>query len=160
MSAAEKLQPEVSFEELVEDGFDGARQGAVILVESRGVPFPRQRWLSRQLEQWVPGGVVHEAEGYCVIILRHAGPAETWLLTDRMRRQLKKSGWDHVVVSAATWPMQGSTAMDVVAAALASLYDERERAERDWAARELWLEVEAAQTGGFHWASAGDLLTG
>jgi hypothetical protein len=159
MSAAKQLEPDVSFEDLVDEGFEGTREGAVIIVESRGVPFPRQRWLARQLEGWLPGGVVHQAESLFVVLMRHAGAAETWMLVERLRRQLKKSGWDHVVVGSASWPMQGSTPMDVVAAALASLSDERERSEREWAMRELWFEVDAS-AGGFNWASAGELLTG
>jgi hypothetical protein len=48
--------------------------------------------------------------------------------------------------------------MDVVAAALASLYDERERLERRISEREVRLEVDGHEN--FDWASAGELLSG
>jgi hypothetical protein len=158
MSAAERLEGGVSFEELVAEGFDGTRQGAVIIVESRAVPTARHRWLARQVEALAPDGVVHAAsDGLIVVLLRHAGPGETWVVVERMRRGLMRSGWEHTVVGSATWPVQGSTPMDVIAAALASLYDERERCEALWLEQELTLAVDD-RTSSF--ASAGELLTG
>ncbi|MFT3710567.1 MAG: hypothetical protein QM817_23325 [Archangium sp.] len=158
MSAAERFAG-VTFEELVTEGFAGTRQGAVIVVESKVLPTPRMRWLARQIEQLVPDGVVHFAsEGLCVLVLRHAGPAETWLTVERMRRQFTaEQGWERTVVGSATWPVQGSTPMDVIAAALASLYDERERAEQEWGEVELRFEHDEHAE---RWASAGELLTG
>jgi hypothetical protein len=159
MSAAQQWQQTSSFEELVSEGFARARQGAVLVVEASGLPAPRVRWLERQLVASIPGGAVHLAgDALFVIIVRHAGPAETWLLVERLRRQLGKSGWERAVVASATWPVQGSSPMDVVAAALASLFDERTRFEHELSQREVWIEFEGH--GGFNWASAGDLLSG
>lgn len=159
MSAAQQYQDESSFEALVAEAFGGARRGAVVVVEARGVPAPRLAWLHRALTSYVPGGVVHLAgDGLFVVIVRHAGPAETWLLVERLRRKLPRHGWDRAVVASATWPVQGSSSMDVVAAALASLFDERTRMEREVSRREVWLELEGH--GGFNWDCAGELLTG
>jgi hypothetical protein len=159
MSAARQFDPGSTFEDIVSEGFSRARQGAVIVVESRGLPAPRVRWLERQLMTSIPGGAVHLAgDSLFVILVRHAGPAETWLLVERLRRQLVKSGWEHTLVASATWPVQGSSPMDVVAAALASLFDERTRFEQERGQHEVWLELEGH--GGFNWASAGDLLSG
>lgn len=159
MSAATKWQETTSFEELVSEGFSRARQGAVLVVEAQGLPPLRVRWLERQLVTSIPGGAVHLAgDALFVIIVRHAGPAETWLLVERLRRTLAKSGWERAVVASATWPVQGSSPMDVVAAALASLFDERSELEQEVNRREVWLDLEGH--GGFNWASAGDLLSG
>jgi len=159
MSAAAKWQEPTSFEELVSEGFSRARQGAVLVVEAQGLPPLRVRWLERQLVSSIPGGAVHLAgDALFVIIVRHAGPAETWLLVERLRRTLAKSGWERAVVASATWPVQGSSPMDVVAAALASLFDERSELEQEVNRREVWLDLEGH--GGFNWASAGDLLSG
>lgn len=158
-SAGRIEEEAVSFEQLVEDGFAETRQGAVIVVESRELPSPRHRWLARQVESLIPGGIVHSAsDGLIVVLVRHAGPAETWLIVERMRRSLLCTGWEKTVVGSATWPMQGVTPMDVIAAALASLYDERERAEAMWAEQELQLELDEDRSIGI--ASAGELLTG
>lgn len=158
MSAAQRIEGNLSFEELVAEGFEGTRQGAVIVVESRELPTPRLRWLARHVESMVAGGMVHAAsDGLIVVLLRHAGPAETWLVVERMRRSLVHTGWEKTVVGSATWPVQGSTPMDVIAAALASLYDERERAEAAWAEHELSLDVDERASS---FASAGELLTG
>ena len=51
----------------------------------------------------------------------------------------------------------GQAELDV-AAALASLFDERTRFEQERGQHEVWLELEGH--GGFNWASAGDLLSG
>ncbi|MFZ5439234.1 MAG: hypothetical protein ACOZQL_04455 [Myxococcota bacterium] len=159
MSAAHAYREETAFEALVSEAFGGARQGAVLVVEARDVPAPRLPWLQQLLSTSVPGGAVHLAgEGLLLIVVRHAGPAETWLLVERLRRKLPRSGWERVVVASATWPVQGSSPMDVVAAALASLFDERTRLEQEWSHREVWLEVDGHV--GFNWGYAGELLTG
>ena len=159
MSAAREFEQSATFEEVVGEGFSRAGQGAVLVVEAQGLPSPRVRWLERQLASFIPGGAVHLAgDTLFVIVVRHAGPAETWLLVERLRRQLNKTGWDQAVVASASWPVQGSSPMDVVAAALASLFDERSRLEREWSRHEVWLELEGH--GGFNWSSAGDLLSG
>lgn len=159
MSAALQYREETSFEEVVVEAFGGARQGAVVVVEAKGLPGPRLPWLERALVASVPGGVVHLAgDALFVIVLRHAGPAETWLMVERLRRQLPKQGWDRTVIASATWPVQGSSPMDVVAAALASLFDERTRLEHEWSRREVWLEIDGH--GAFNWDCAGELLTG
>lgn len=160
MSAARRIEEEaVSFEQLVAEGFDDTRQGAVIVVESRELPSPRHRWLARQVESLIPGGVVHSAsDGLIVVLVRHAGAAETWLIVERMRRTLLRTGWEKTVIGSATWPMQGVTPMDVIAAALASLYDERERAEAIWSESELQFTLEDDRSVPI--ASAGELLTG
>lgn len=138
--------------------FAGTRQGAVIVVESRELPSPRHRWLARQVEAALPGGIVHAAsDGLIVVLLRHAGPAETWLMVERLRRSLARTGWEKAVTASATWPMQGYTPMDVIAAALASLSDERARAEAEWAEQELQLSLD---DGDSRFDSAGELLTG
>ncbi len=163
MSAAREYEASSSFEALVAAGFERARQGAVLVVEARGLPAPRVRWLERQLSALIPGGAVHLAgDALFVIIVRHAGAAETWLLVERLRRQLTRTGWERAAVASATWPVQGSSPMDVVAAALASLFDERSRLEHEWSQREVWLQLDEQHGGGsgFNWASAGELLSG
>lgn len=159
MSAAERYpQPESNFEDLVDEGFALARQGAVLVVEAPGFHPTRVRWLGQQLAELVPGSAVHAAgDSLFVILVRHAGPAESWLLVERVRRQLAKTGWEQAVVASASWPVQGSSPMDVVAAALASLFDERSRLEGEQHRRDVFLDVDG---GGFNWASAGELLTG
>ena len=146
------------FEDVVAEGFAGARQGAVVLVEARGVPSQRRGWLARQVEQLLPGGLVHVApEGLLLVLLRHTGPGEAWHLVERLKRQLAKTGWERTVVGSAVWPVQGHTPMDVVAAALVSLSDERERCEEEWALKETLFAVDDER---FTWASASELLTG
>ena len=159
MSAAESYgEPSPTFEDVVNEGFARARQGSVLVVEARGFHPTRLRWLGRELGQLVPGGAVHPAgDSLFVVLVRHAGPAESWLLVERVRRQLAKTGWERAVVAAATWPVQGSSPMDVVAAALASLFDERSRLETELHKHDVFLDLDG---GGFNWASAGELLSG
>ena len=159
MSAAEDYREQnLTFEDIVNEGFAKARQGAVLVVEARGFHPTRQRWLGLQLAQLVPGGAVHAAgDSLFVILVRHAGPAESWLLVERVRRQLAKTGWERAVVASASWPVQGSSPMDVVAAALASLFDERTRVETELHRHDVFLDLDG---GGFNWASAGELLSG
>lgn len=159
MSAAQETEdPTSSFEEIVNEGFARARQGAVLVVEARGFHPTRVRWLGQQLGQLVPGSAVHSAgDSLFLILVRHAGPAETWLLVERLRRQLAKTGWERVVVASGCWPVQGSSPMDVVAAALASLFDERFRLESELHSRDIFVDFDGD---GFNWSSAGELLSG
>ena len=146
MSAAREIEEQgSSFEGIVTEGFAKARQGAVLVVEARGFHPTRVRWLGQQLSQLIPGGAVH------------AGPAESWLMVERLRRQLAKTGWERAVVASACWPVQGSSPMDVVAAALASLFDERLRVETELHRADVFIDFEG---GAFNWASAGELLSG
>lgn len=156
MSAALPLQePTLNFEQLVEEGFSRARQGAVLVVDARGAQLG---WLSRKLSLLVPGSEVLDAgESLFILLVRHAGPAESWLLVDRARRQLKDWGWPRAVMASACWPMQGSSPMDVVASALASLFDERTRADAELTQADLQVEVDGS---GFWWGAAGELLSG
>ncbi|MDP1825353.1 MAG: hypothetical protein Q8L48_19000 [Archangium sp.] len=158
MSAQEAEQQPSSFEDVVNEGFARARQGAVLVVEARGFHPTRVRWLGQQLSQLVPGSAVHPAgDSLFLMLVRHAGPAETWLLVERLRRQLMKTGWDRVVVASGCWPVQGSSPMDVVAAALASLFDERFRVETELHTRDIFVDIDG---GAFNWSSAGELLSG
>ena len=156
MSAAQPQEaPTPNFEQLVEDGFSRARQGAVLVLDARGA---QPSWLSRKLAQLVPGGEVLDAgDSLFILLVRHAGPAESWLLVERARRQLKEWGWNRAVMASACWPMQGSSPMDVVAAALASLFDERTRVDAELTKADLQVEVDGS---GFWWGAAGELLSG
>lgn len=157
MSAVPLREP--PFEELVTQEVSQARQGAVVVVEARGLPSARMRWLERQLETSLQRGVVLQAaESLVLVVVPGVGPAETWLTVERLRRQLANNGWERAVVGFATWPVQGSSPMDVVAAALASLFDEHARIEAELAQEELHLDLQ--EHGGFRFASAGDLLSG
>ena len=115
MSAAVELADStLNFERVVESGFGDARQGVVIVVEARGV-HPRGR-LGQLLAILIPGGAVHAAgESLFVILVRHAGPAESWLMVERARTKLREAGWDRVAMASACWPIQGSSPMHVVA---------------------------------------------
>ena len=159
MSAALEIEAQGSnFEDLVTEGFAKARQGAVLVVEARGFHPTRVRWLGQQLGQLIPGAAVHPAgDSLFVILVRHAGPAEAWLMVERLRRQLGKTGWERAVVASACWPVQGSSPMDVVAAALASLFDERMRVEAELHRADVLIDFDG---GAFNWASAGELLSG
>lgn len=158
MSAALQTEASTRFEALIGEGLAQARQGAVLVVEASGFPPARVKWLQRQLEQVVPGAAVQPAgEGLLVFLVKHAGPAESWLLGDRVRRQLTLTGWEGAVVSSASWPVQGSSPMEVMAAALAGLFDERSRLDRERAERDVLVEVDGQA---FDFCSAGELLSG
>ncbi len=156
MNAGQPLEEPLSnFEQLVEEGVSRARQGSVLVVDARGT---QPAWLRRKLALLVPGGELLDAgDSLFILLVRHAGPGESWLLVERARRQLKEWGWHRAVMASACWPMQGSSPMDVVAAALASLFDERTRVDAELTKADLQVEVDGS---GFWWGSAGELLSG
>ena len=156
MSAAREGQFHV--EACVRDAFSAARQGTVILVDGAALPRARVHWLKRQLELSMPDVDVHAAnETLFMMVVPHLGAAEAWLLGERLRRQLARNGWERAVVASACWPVQGSSAMDVVAAALAALFDQRLQHSDPFHAHESVFDFDE---GALEFAPAGELLTG
>lgn len=123
---------------------EAAREGAVIVVDARRYHPTRVRWLARALA--AEGTVELAGAGMILLVVADAGAAEAWLVLQRVRHQLAEEGWSYAAASMACWPMQGSSATDVVAAALAGLVDEEARMEAP-------VEHE-------DWVAAGELLTG
>ena len=113
------------FEAFVAESFGNARQGAVLVVEAPHTLGARAAWLERQLPVLVPGALHVGPDGLYLLIVPHVGAAEAWLLVEHLRRQLERAGWEGLVVASASWPLQGSSPMDAVAASLAALLDER-----------------------------------
>ena len=70
------------------------------------------------------GGVYHLTPELTAVILVSVGPGESWTLLDAAREALSESGVS-VRLSAASWPMQGSTVADLVTEAVAALSAEK-----------------------------------
>lgn len=135
-----------------------SRQGAVLLVDGSALPRARLHWLKRQLELLVPDTDVHAANDVLfLLVVPHVGAAETWLLVERLRRQLGRTGWERAVVASACWPLQGTSPMDVVAAALAALFDERLQHGEEPITFETAFDFDEAS---LDFEPAGELLTG
>jgi hypothetical protein len=146
-------------ESLVALAISRARQGAVLVFDAPGLTSSRAAWLERQLSTQVPGSGLHRASpSLFVMVVRHLGPAATWILVERLKRQLQKTGSDRIALASANWPVQGSTSTDLMASALAALSDERGRLEVELAKTEGWFEFDGNQ--GLHLSCEGEFLSG
>lgn len=152
------MSGEGTVETLVREAFSAARQGAVLVVEGKDYHPTRVRWLGHQLARDIAGAEVHRAgESLFLVLIPHAGPAEAWLVVDRLKRSLARTGWERAVVASATWPVQGSSPTDVVAAALAALFDARARLERETPGWTWAFDVDGQ---GLSFHAEAELLTG
>lgn len=155
-SVNEQPVPEGEFDASVAAALQTFRRGVVLLLEVVP-PWPLQvRWLEQQVKQVAPSGVVHWAgEALLAVVIGELGPAEAWVLQERLK---DRAATHHVglFVGCATWPMQGSSAMDLVAAAAASLLDEHNR-YRESMGDEVAFEIDGVSVS---LGVAGELLTG
>ncbi len=157
-SALQFEDTDVSLQKIVDEGFAGARQGAVLAVEVPGIHFTRARRLQRQLIDIVPEGVVYaRGNSLFVILVRNVAADECWLWVERIRRELAHNGWELALVSSASWSAEGATPMDGMTAALTSVARERIRLENDLGFHEAFMELEG---NGFNWVCAGEFLSG
>lgn len=104
-----------------------ARGGAILLIEM-APRWPLQvTWLERVIAQLEPRGMLHDAGDAVLAIIAPEVPAnEAWLLMEHLRERAEAAHM-HLLVGMATWPVQGSTPVEVVAAAAAALLDEHAR---------------------------------
>jgi len=108
--------PAGEFDAVVAAAMSSSFRGAVFLLEVVP-PWPLQvRWLEQQVRVVAPTGLVHSA-GEALL---------AWVLQERLRERASTHGV-RLFVGCATWPLQGSSAMGLVAAAAASLLDEHTR---------------------------------
>lgn len=133
-----------------------SRTGVVLLLELVSSWPLQMRWLDRQVDLLAPEAIRRSSgEALLAVLLADAGLPRGW----RLRNQLLERAQAHhvsVLAGLSSWPVQGSTSMDVLAAAAAALLDEQssyrqsitEELKVDLDGRELALNV------------AGDFLTG
>ena len=113
-------------------------------------------WLDRQVHLLAPKGVRRSAgESVLAVFLVDADVAQGWQLREQL---LERAAAHHVILFAglASWPVQGSTPMNVLAAAAAALADEQASFHASMG-EEVKLEIEGL------WLPlgvAGDFLTG
>jgi hypothetical protein len=130
MSSAARWTDEVpagEFDAVVAAAVGSSLRGAVFLLEVVP-PWPLQvRWLEQQVRVVAPSGLVHSAgEALLAVVVADMGPAEAWVLQERLRERASTHGV-RLFAGCGTWPLQGSSAMGLVAAAAASLLDEHTR---------------------------------
>lgn len=115
--------------------------GVVLLLELLP-PWPLQmHWLDHQVRVLAPAATRQSAgESVLAVFLSGAGVAEGWRLKEELR---ERAIAQHITLFAglASWPGQGSTPMDVVAAAAAGLVDEQS-SYRDSLGEEVRLELD------------------
>ncbi len=131
-------------------------RGAVLLLEVIP-PWPLQvRWLEQQLRALAPEALVRTAgDSVLAVLVTGMGPAEAWSLQERLRDRARAHRMQ-LFVGVASWPVQGSVAIDVVAAAAATLLDEHARYQEDLG-DEVMIDLDGLA---FALGSAGELLTG
>lgn len=117
------------------------RTGVVLLLELLP-PWPLQmHWLDHQVRVLAPAATRRPAgDSVLAVFLSEAGVAEGWRLKEELR---ERAIAQHITLFAglASWPGQGSTPMDVVAAAAAGLVDEQS-SYRDSLGEEVRLELD------------------
>lgn len=130
--------------------------GVVLLLELLP-PWPLQmHWLDHQVRVLAPAATRRPAgESVLAVFLSGAGVIEGWQLKEQLR---ERAIAQHITLFAglASWPAQGSTPMDVVAAAAAALLDEQS-SFRDALGEELRLELDGTLLA---LGVAGEFLTG
>jgi hypothetical protein len=144
-----------AFDWRVGEAMREARSGAVLLLELRP-PWPLQvQWLEHQLAHLSPGAVLHDGGAVLAVLAPGLDAGEAWTLMQQLRDRAEAHRLQ-LIVGLATWPMQGSTPVEVVAAAAAALVDEHARSS-DAGREEVLFEVDGhVVTLGL----AGELLTG
>jgi hypothetical protein len=112
------------FDVRVADAMTGARCGAMLLLEL-APPWPLQvRWLARQLEVLEPRALLHDGgDVVLAVVAPGLGADEGWILKERLLERAEQAHL-RLLVGLATWPVQGSSPTEVVAAAAAALLDE------------------------------------
>jgi hypothetical protein len=145
-----------AFDERVAEAMKETRFGAVLLLELVP-PWPLQvRWLKHQLAQLCPVAVLHDAgESVLAVLAPGLGTGSAWALMEHLRERATHTHLD-LLMGVATWPIQGSTPVEVVSAAAAALLDEHAR-HAQGANDETQFEVDGRA---LFLDLAGELLTG
>jgi hypothetical protein len=152
----ERPVPVGDFDAQVSRAMGVAARGAVLLLEVIP-PWPLQlRWLGQQLRVLAPQALVRTSgDSVLAAMVTGIGPAEAWSLQERLRDRARAHRMQ-LFLGVASWPVQGSTAIDVVAAAAATLLDEHARYQEDMG-DEVMLDLDGLAVA---LGSAGELLTG
>lgn len=148
--------PVEDFDRAVGEAMSAQARGAVLLLEVVP-PWPLQvLWLEEQLRSVAPDCVLHHAgDSVLAVLLADVGLAEAYTLKERLGQRALTHRLQ-LFVGLASWPVQGSSPMDVVAAAAASLLDEHARYQSDLG-DEVMLDLDGLAVA---MGSAGELLTG
>jgi hypothetical protein len=148
---------ELAFDLRLASAMRSSRQGAVLLIELAPRSPLELRWLKHELGQLEPRAMLHDAgESVLAIVAPELGANEAWLLMEHLKERAGRAHI-HMLVGLASWPLQGSHTVEVVAAAAAALLDEHAQAQHVATDDEVCFEVD-----GFALAvgAAGELLTG
>lgn len=156
MTAAPQAEPGAqTFDQQVAGVMAMARCGTVLLLQLVP-PWPLQvRWLEHQLAQLEPSALLHDGESVLAVVAPGLDAAQGWRLMERLRERATRHRLN-LLVGLATWPVQGSRPMQVVAAAAAALHDEQLRLQPD-RGDELLFEIDGHR---LTLGVAGELLTG
>jgi hypothetical protein len=144
------------FDRSVGEAMSSHGRGAVLLLEVVP-PWPLQvLWLEEQLHAIAPRCVLHHAgDAVLAVLLPDVGLAEAYTLKERLAHRALVHRLQ-LFVGLASWPVQGSSPMDVVAAAAASLLDAHASHQSELG-DEVLLDLDGLSVA---MGSAGELLTG